>query len=479
MVSASAESPAGLELLLQQQRDAFLAEGGAPARARIDRLDRGLDLLVTHERDLCEALAEDFGQRPVAVTRFADILPAVLAFKHARRNVRRWMRPERCAPGWPLAMPGASARIVHQALGVVGVISPWNFPVNLSFGPLAGILAAGNRCLIKPSEITPATAALLQRLIARYFDVREVAVVTGGPELAQTFSRLPLDHLLFTGSIALGRRVMAAAATHLVPVTLELGGKCPTVIGRSANLPRAVDRILLGKLANAGQVCLAPDYVLVPREAIDAFVELARAWVRRAYPRMPADADYTTIVSERHAQRIAGLLTDARAKGAELIALAAEAEHPSPERRLIVPTLVLGATDDMQVMQEEIFGPLLPVRPYDRIDEALAEINARPRPLALYYFGSDRAEEREVLARTTSGGVTVNDVVMHFLAQELPFGGVGASGMGEYHGPYGFRRFSHARAVFRQTRLDVAGLFGLRPPYGRRLQRSLRTLIRR
>ncbi|HSD74213.1 MAG TPA: aldehyde dehydrogenase family protein, partial [Steroidobacteraceae bacterium] len=407
------------------------------------------------------------------------ILPAVLAFKNARRHVRRWMRPERCRPALPAGAPGVRAYTVYEALGVVGLLSPWNFPVNLTFAPLAGILAAGNRCLVKPSEITPATAELMQRLVAKYYEPNEVAVVTGGPDLAQAFARLPFDHLLFTGSTGVGRMVMQAAAEHLVPVTLELGGKCPTVIGRTADLSRTVDRLLLAKLVNAGQMCLAPDYVLAPAEAIDTFVERARAWMARAYPRFATNPDYTAIISERHARRLEALLADARAKGATVISLAPQAA-PSPlERRLIAPTLVLGATDEMQLMHEEIFGPVLPLRPYHRIDEAIEEINRRPRPLALYYFGRDRAEEREVLSRTRSGGVTVNDVAMHFLAQELPFGGVGASGMGEYHGWHGFRRFSHARAVFRQTRLDVAGLAGLRPPYGKRLQRSLRLLIRR
>jgi coniferyl-aldehyde dehydrogenase len=470
------EQGARLAALLAGQREAFHAEGEASARVRIDRLERGLDLLVTHQQEFCTTLAQDFGRRPADLTRFADILPAVLAFKNARRHVRRWMRPQRCRPALPAGAPGVRAHTVYQALGVIGVLSPWNFPVNLTFGPLAGILAAGNRCLIKPSELTPATADLIQRRVAKYYEPSEVAVVTGGPELAQAFARLPFDHLLFTGSTNIGRSVMQAAAEHLVPVTLELGGKCPAVIGRSADLSRAVDRLLLGKLVNSGQMCLAPDYVLIPAEAIGEFVERARAWMSRAYPRVTTNPDYTTLISERHARRIENLLTDARSRGASVISLAPDAQLPP---QLAAPTLVLGATDDMQLMQQEIFGPVLPLRAYHRIDDAIAEINRRPRPLALYYFGKDGAEERELLGRTRSGGVTVNDVAMHFLAQELPFGGVGASGMGEYHGWHGFRRFSHARAVFRQTRFDVAGLVGLRPPYGKRLRQSLRLLIRR
>jgi coniferyl-aldehyde dehydrogenase len=319
----------------------------------------------------------------------------------------------------------------------------------------------------------------MRQLIGRYFDATELAVVTGGTELAQRFSSLPFDHLIFTGSTAVGRQVMAAAAEHLVPVTLELGGKCPVLIGRSADLVRAVDRILLGKLVNAGQMCLAPDYVCVPRERLDAFVQQAQRWAARAYPDLASNADYTSLIDSSHARRVDELLADARAKGAQVIALSDTPNSAMGERRLISPALILGATDDMRVMQHEIFAPLLPVCAYDRMDEVIGAVNRRARPLALYYFGTDRAEEREVLARTRSGGVSVNDVAVHFLAEELPFGGIGASGMGAYHGEHGFHRFSHARAVFRQTRFDVAGLVGLRPPYGVRLRRSLQLLIRR
>lgn len=393
-------------------------------------------------------------------------------------HVGRWMRPQRRRLALPAGAPGARGEIVYQPLGVVGVISPWNFPITLTLGPLAGILSAGNRCLIKPSELTPAVSALLQGLMAKYFDPREVAVVTGHEEVAQAFAQLPFDHLLFTGSTSVGRRVMAAAAANLVPVTLELGGKSPVIVGRSAHIPKVVDRILLGKLANAGQMCIAPDYVYLSRHLVEAFVDAARAWVASAYPGFPANADYTSMVSSRHARRMEELLADAVRKGAQIVSLAAEGGTDSAATRFIGPALILGATDEMRIMQEEIFGPLLPLRPYEHIDEAIADVNSRPRPLALYYFGSDRAEERRVLDHTTSGGVTVNDVATHFLAEELPFGGVGASGMGSYHGEHGFRRFSHARAVFRQTRFDVAGLVGLRPPYGPRLERALSWLIR-
>jgi coniferyl-aldehyde dehydrogenase len=472
------ESAADLEGLLAVQREAQMRLADPPARLRIDRIDRCIDLLVAHQQKLCRAVAHDFGQRPAAVTRSMDILPSVLALKHARSNVRSWMRPERRGLHVPLLLPGTAARIQYQPLGVVGIISPWNFPIGLCFGPLAGVLAAGNRCLIKPSELTPETSALIQRLIAASFDASELAVVTGGPETAAHFAALPFDHLLFTGSTAVGRRVMSAAAEHLVPVTLELGGKCPVVIGRSARIPAAVDRILIGKLANAGQVCLAPDHVYVPRSSLDEFVARACQWAAQAYPGLPGNSDYTSIVNEQHCLRLNALLKDAQAKGARVVPLGTTADSRARDLRLFTPAIVLDAGDDTRIMQEEIFGPLLPVRPYDEIDEAIANISTRPRPLALYYFGRDRAEQARVLANTLSGGVTVNDVTMHYLAADLPFGGVGASGMGAYHGEHGFRRFSHARAVLRQSRFDFASFSGLRPPYGLRLASSLRWLIR-
>jgi coniferyl-aldehyde dehydrogenase len=464
--------------LLDAQQASFRAEAGADAGVRRDRLARAIAFLVERQSEICEALAQDFGRRSATLTRFVDILPAVSSLKHARARVRRWMRPRRQRIGLPIGAPGVRAEIVPQPLGVVGLISPWNFPITLTFGPLAGILAAGNRCLIKPSELAPAVSALLAMRMAEYFDPTEVAVVTGDAAAAEAFSHLPFDHLVFTGSTSVGRRVMTAAAEHLVPVTLELGGKCPVFIGRSAPLARTVDRILLGKLTNTGQMCLAPDYVLLPEEMRGPFVREAAAWMDRTYPGGASNPDYTGLVSEKHVERLRALAADAAAKGARVIALGARADAAEERGRFIGPALILDATPDMRIMQEEIFGPLLPVQTYREIAAAVAHVNAQPKPLALYYFGEDRAERQWVLAHTMSGGATVNDVAVHFLAEEMPFGGVGASGMGAYHGEHGFRRFSHARTVFRQTRLDVHGLVGLRPPYGRRAERVLKWLIR-
>jgi len=475
------DSPATLADLRERfasQRAAVAAEPAVAASVRIDRLDRAIDLLITHQQALCEALASDFGQRSGELSRFMDLFPAVHGLKFARKRVRRWMRPRRIRLGLPLGVPGVRGEVRPQPLGVVGIVCPWNFPIALSFGPLAGVLAAGNRCLIKPSEFAPSVAALLRELVAKAFDSAELAVIVGGEELARAFVSLPFDHLLFTGSTALGRRVMASAAEHLVPVTLELGGKCPAIIGRSADLERAVDRLMLAKLANAGQMCLAPDYVWVAREAQAAFVAHVQRWTQRHYPGIPANDDYTSIINERHVARLAALVEDARAQGAEVIPLGSSPEQPQ-RSRCVSPALILGVGATMRVMQEEIFGPLIPVLAYERIDQALDEVSRGERPLALYYFGEDRAEEALVIARTSSGAVTVNDVATHFLAEELPFGGIGASGMGVYHGEHGFRRFSHERAILHQGRLDIAGLVGLRPPYAPRLRRSLALLLRR
>ena len=379
-----------------------------------------------------------------------------------------------------LGFLGARAEIRHQPKGVVGVISPWNFPVNLTFAPLAGVLAAGNRAMIKPSETTPATSELLKQMFASAFDESEIAVVTGGPEVGQAFSALAFDHMIFTGATSIGRHVMRAAAENLVPVTLELGGKSPVVVGRSADMAVAAARIMNGKTLNAGQICLAPDYVLAPADRVGDFVAEAKASVGRMFPSIRESPDYTAVVSDRHYARLMGYLDDARAKGAELVEINPGAEdlRQQPHRR-IAPTLILNPTDDMKVMQEEIFGPLLPVKAYRDVQEAMDYINAHDRPLGLYYFGSDDAERDRVLNGTTSGGVTVNDVVMHVAQEELPFGGIGPAGMGAYHGHDGFREFSHRKSIYHQIKWDLAPLRMLRPPYGAGLAKYLSMQIKR
>lgn len=466
--------------LLQLQREDFRRAGPPDAARRRDRLERAVGVLLTHQTALVEALTADFGHRSPHQSLFTDVAASIGPLRHAQRHLERWMRPERRRAGpFPLNLLGARARIEYQPLGVVGVISPWNFPVNLTFAPLAGVLAAGNRCLIKPSEFTPATSALLATILASAFDPTEVAVVTGGASTGADFAGLPFDHLLFTGATSVGRQVMRAAAEHLVPLTLELGGKSPVVIGRSADLQKTADSVMTGKLLNAGQICLAPDYVLVPEERLEEFVSASRRSVARMYPTLLDNPDYTSIINQRHYQRLQGYLDEARSAGVRTVEInpADEDFRQQPHHKL-PPTLLIDPDDSLAVMQDEIFGPLLPVRGYRQIDDAIGFINDRPRPLGLYHFGREAAEAAHVLAHTTSGGVTLNDVVMHVAQEDLPFGGVGPSGMGAYHGIDGFRTFSHARAVFTQSRIDVAALAGLRPPYGEKMLKTIRSQMR-
>lgn len=468
------DTPAMLALL-ERQKAAQLREGAPSAETRIARLERCIGLLVDNRKAIEEALNADFGSRSREATAFTDVAGSIGPLKHAKENLRRWMRPEKrkTTPAL-LGLFGAKAEIRFQPKGVVGVISPWNFPVNLTFAPLAGILAAGNRAMIKPSEYTPATSELLKTMFGSAFSEDEIAVVTGGPEVGQAFAGLPFDHLIFTGGTSIARHVMRAAAENLVPVTLELGGKSPVILGRSADLDVAAARIMNGKTLNAGQICLAPDYVLAPRDRLDGFVEAARRSVATMFPTLRDNPDYTAIIAQRHYDRIQDYVADARAKGATVVELKPDGEDlTQQEHRKIAPTLILEPTDDMKVMQEEIFGPLLPVKSYVSVDEALSYVNGKDRPLGLYYFGDDAAEREKVLASTTSGGVTVNDVIFHVAQEELPFGGVGPSGMGSYHGHDGFLEFSHRKSVYTQIKKDIGPLKQMRPPFGPAIRKYL------
>lgn len=469
---------APLAALLRRQREDFLADGPPGATIRRDRLDRAIAMLVDNREAICDALAEDFGHRSRHQSLISDVFASVEALKHARRRVRRWMRPERRRPQFPLGLLGARARVHYQPLGVVGVVAPWNFPVLLTMGPLAGILAAGNRAMIKPSELTPTVSGLMARMVGEAFDEREVAVVEGGVAVAEAFTALPFDHLIFTGGTGVARHVMRAAAGNLVPVTLELGGKSPVIVGRGADMARVATSVMLGKTLNAGQVCLAPDYVLVPGERLDEFVAEARAAVTRMFPTLRENPDYSSLLGTRNLERQQAMLEEARSRGARVVPLnPAEEDFSQQPAHKMPPTLVIEPADDLRVMREEIFGPLLPVKSYRTADEAIDRVNAGERPLALYYFGDDAAERRRVLERTTSGGVCVNDTAFHVTQENLPFGGVGASGMGAYHGRDGFRTFSHARAVYVQSPLDITRM--LRPPHGPGLDRVLGWLLRR
>jgi coniferyl-aldehyde dehydrogenase len=446
--------------------------GPAPDRhARLAALAALESLLRDNAAALCAAVDRDFGGRSSAETRLLELFPAIEAIRHARRHLAGWMRPRRARTNFWF-LPGRS-RVMMQPLGVVGIVAPWNYPIYLAAGPLVSALAAGNRVLVKMSEVAPATAALMQRLVGERFSPDLVAVVNGGPEVAREFVALPFDHLLFTGSTAVGREVMRAAAANLTPVTLELGGKSPAVVGRGIAVEEAAGRILFGKCLNAGQTCVAPDYALVPEERVEPFVAAARDAVGRMYPRLGNSPDYTAIINPRHRARLAQLLEEAAARGARVIPLHGESLEGTGK---LAPTLVLDAPEDAALMREEIFGPILPVVPYRALDEAIAYVNARPRPLALYVFDHDGAAVGRVLAETVSGGACVNETILQLGQDDLPFGGVGPSGMGEYHGRAGFETFSKRKSVFHQSRLN--GLKLLRPPYGRRFEALMRLLVR-
>jgi len=466
--------------LLEQQRQAYLREGQVSAQTRSDRLERAIGLLKTHEKRLVAAMTADFGHRSEHQSLFTDIAASIGPLRHAQKHLARWMRPEKRKVGpFPLNLLGARARIEFQPLGVVGVISPWNFPVNLTFTPLAGILAAGNRCMIKPSEYTPATSAVMAEIFPTAFDPLEISVVTGGPQTGADFAGLPFDHLLFTGATSVARHVMRAAADNLVPLTLELGGKSPVIVGRSVDMQKTVDAIMAGKMLNAGQICLAPDYVFVPEERIEEFVDSTQRSVKKMYPTLLDNPDYTSIINQRHFERLNGYVDEARSRGTRVVEVnpANEDFRQQPHHK-IPPTLIIDPDDTLKVMQDEIFGPILPIKGYAKLEDTLDYVNDNPRPLGLYYFGKDAAEQRKVLTHTTSGGVTVNDVVMHVAQEDLPFGGVGPSGMGAYHGLDGFRAFSHAKSVFTQTAINIAELAGLRPPYGEKILKAIRAQMR-
>ncbi len=473
-VTLMTDSTTDLSQRLQILRTAQRAEPMPDWPARAARL-RTLEKMLLEQREaFALAINADFGCRPREETDLLELFPSLSAVRHALGHGRRWMKPRRRLAG--LAFLPARTELRPQPLGVIGIIVPWNYPLYLAVGPLVDALVAGNRAMLKMSEFTPRFSALFAEQVARYFQPDEVAVVTGDATVAQAFSALPFDHLLFTGSTAVGHHVMRAASANLTPVTLELGGKSPAIIGPGARFEHAVERILFGKLVNAGQTCIAPDYVLLPRAQVADFVAAARATAGRLYPKLGENEQYTTIVSDRQYQRIAALRDGAVAAGARAVALGDEATGNTQPRRLL-PVLLTGVNDTMSVMQEEIFGPLLPLVPYDSLDEAIAYVAAHPHPLALYLFEQDQALIDRVLTRTVAGGVSLNDTLFHIAQHGLPFGGVGASGMGGYHGEAGFHTFSHLKPVFRQARFNGVGL--LNPPYGARFKRMLGLLLKR
>ncbi|WP_415761153.1 coniferyl aldehyde dehydrogenase [Pseudomonas sp. CP4] len=457
-----------LDRQFQAQRAAYSANPMPLAAQRQQWLKALRDLLSSERQALIEAISADFSHRSADETLLAELMPSLHGIHYASRHLKKWMQPSRRKVG--MAFQPASAKVVYQPLGVVGVIVPWNYPLYLAVGPMVGALAAGNRVMLKLSESTPATGLLLKELLARIFPEDLVCVVLGEADVGVAFSRLPFDHLLFTGSTSVGRHVMRAAAENLTPVTLELGGKSPAIVSRDVPLKDAAERIAFGKTLNAGQTCVAPDYVLVPEDRVGAFVEAYRQAVKGFYPTLADNADYTAIINERQLARLNGYVSDATSKGALLIPLFEQGQG-----RRMPHSVLLNVSDEMTVMQDEIFGPLLPIVPYRDLEQAFAYINQRPRPLALYYFGYDKREQHRVLHETHSGGVCLNDTLLHVAQDDMPFGGIGPSGMGHYHGHEGFLTFSKAKGVLIKQRFNAARL--IYPPYGTSIQKLIQKLF--
>ncbi|MFT8719487.1 coniferyl aldehyde dehydrogenase [Acetobacter sp.] len=453
-------TPTELHRILDRQRAAFLRDGPPNLKQRRTDLRRLKAEILRRRTEIVRALKTDFGQRSERESAIVELIPLVQSINYMIRHVGCWMKPERrhvsayfqCGRAW----------VVRQPVGVVGIIAPWNYPVSLALVPLATAIAAGNRSILKPSEFTPATSAVIGEIVQAVFPPEQVSVVTGDGEVGAAFSALPFDHILFTGSTAVGKKVAEAAARNLTPVTLELGGKSPVVVEPGFYMQRVANRVAFGKLTNAGQTCIAPDYVLVHEDDKDAFAAAYQESVKKLHPDgYASSSDYTAILNKHHYERLSSLIDNAGTQGAQVIRLGSD----SAPDHVLAPVLLLDVTPQMAVMQEEIFGPVLPVLTYKTLDEAIAFINARPRPLALYYFGDNRGERDKILNRTISGNVTINGTLMHYVQDDLPFGGVGDSGIGAYHGKEGFMALTHLRGVYKQGLLNAATL--LQPPFGK------------
>jgi coniferyl-aldehyde dehydrogenase len=464
-------SDADLTRILSLQRTAFMRDGAPGLAQRKAALAKLKQALLARRKRFEATIDADFGHRPAYETAIMELVPLIAGIDYLSAHLARWMRPRRVPVG--LHFRPGRAEIIYQPLGIIGIMAPWNYPLGLCLMPLATALAAGNRAMLKPSEFTPRTSDLMAEMLREIFTEAEVATITGGPDVGAGFSALPFDHLIFTGSTSVGRSVMRAAAGNLVPVTLELGGKSPAIVAPGFSLARAAASIAFGKLANAGQTCIAPDYALVQEAEVEAFATAFKHAVSASYPKGAADDSYAAIINDHHYDRLKGLIEDARTKGAAIIEIGAT---DSLRPHTLAPTLMLDVTDEMKVMQEEIFGPVLPIVAYKELDDAIAYVNAHPRPLALYVFSDDQARAGEVLARTTSGNATVNDCLLHYAVDALPFGGIGPSGMGAYHGEAGFKALSHAKGVFIQSRWNLAGL--MRAPFGRMTDAVLSFFLR-
>lgn len=469
-----------MQRVLEAQKKFFIEEGSPSIKLRIDRLNRLKTLIIDNRYEFVDALNEDYGSRSNNISLLSDAYGIIPDINNAIKNIKKWTKIDKRSSNFPFGLFGAKSYVKYEPLGTVGMISPWNFPVNLSFKPLAAIFAAGNQVMHKPSELTPITASLIKDLCDKAYDENEFATFLGGPETGEAFTKLNFDHLLYTGSGAIGKQVMKSASQNLVPVTLELGGKSPVIIGNSADIKVSAKRIMFGKTLNAGQICLAPDYVIVHKEKKDEFISEVENVINEYYPSMKDNDDYSSIINQRHFDRINSLIEDAREKGADINQINPSNEDFSQQQFFkIPPTIVTNTSDDMKIMNEEIFGPVLPVLEYENLNDALSTINSKDKPLGLYYFGSDTKEENTIMSNTSSGGVTINNVVGHIQQKDLPFGGVGPSGMGRYQSFDGFKNFSNPRSFYKDVGFKFDKLFeGIRPPYTKSIEKLLKGLLK-
>lgn len=486
MVASSefAQSPdatviAELHRVFAAQQKAYLEDEEPDLKLRQNRISRVIEMVVKNANRFAEATHADYGSRDPQLAKSIDMAGLIDGLKHDRTLAAKFIKGERRSSAFPLGLLGGRSRIHYEPLGVIGNISPWNFPIQLSFSMLGSAFGAGNRVMIKPSDQTPLTSEAIAQAVGEYFDETELAAFAGGVDLAVEFPKLPFDHLMFTGSPALAKIICAEAAKNLTPVTLELGGKSPVLVSRTADLAEAARRIMWGKVLNGGQVCLSPDYGFIPAGSESGFVEAAEEIVSKMFPTMVDNDQYVSFVNDRHYERVKGYLEDARAKGAQIVAVNPGNETFPDEARKLPVTFVLGVTDDMKIAQEEIFGPVFLIRTYENITDAISYINAQPKPLALYYFGDDGVEWHAVLRQTSSGGAVRNDVIVHIMQHDLPFGGVGNSGTGRYHAIEGFRRFSNPRGVYEQSNAAAKALrMGLNFPLTQTHAKILKTKLR-
>ncbi len=467
-----------LNEILKIQKDYYFSNGQPSIKKRLDRLNRIKELVIDNRYDFIETLNADYGGRSKEGSLMSDIYSIIPSVNHAIKNINKWTKPVKRSSNFPFNILGAKSSISYEPLGTVGVISPWNFPVYLSFAPMASIFAAGNQVMHKPSEHTPRTSRLIKTLSDKYFDIEEVATFNGGPEVGDLFTKLKFDHLLFTGGGEIAKKVMKNAAENLVPITLELGGKSPVIVSKSANIEVAAKRILFGKTFNAGQICLAPDYVFVHEEIYEDFLKFLSESTKEFFPSLDENNDYSSIVNSDHFNRINNMLIEARENNVEIIQ-PVKFKNEDNSRNKIPPTFLINPAEHLKIMQSEIFGPVMPIFTYKSLDDPISYINTHDKPLGLYYFGNNKKEEKKLLSNTSSGGVTINNVISHIQQVDLPFGGVGDSGIGSYDSYDGFKNFSNQRVIYRDINTKLDSLFKVtRPPYKGNIEKALKSLLK-